>query len=276
MHAQDPWAGVVPGTLNDEDIAALAGQGHLITAEFSDECIRQACYELRASDTFWDLALADENKKLVLPNGFLLGPKRSVVCIAKESLQLPPDVLGRVLTKGQLFSIGILPVNTYADPGFVGRLGITLWNASNRYVLIKPDQRIAKIEFARMPKPVRQPYVGQHGYDTAMWPVPYDLYADPNTEPFKALLGDTAAELDKSFGVAVGDLRRSLDFYTRHVWLQLCATVMLFAVIFALHGELSLFVSVFLGVVANFMTLVVLEALRGGIPRLRRPFRGRA
>src|SRR4051812_16795201 len=115
MGAEDPWADVPIGTLNDEDIEALARAERLITSEFEEGCIRQACYELRASDTFWDLTLADEDKRLVQGDGFLLGPKRSVVCITKESLSLPSDVLGRVLTKGQLFSIGILPVNTYAD-----------------------------------------------------------------------------------------------------------------------------------------------------------------
>lgn len=263
MHAEDPWADVPVGTLNDETIETLARSQHLITSEFSDECIRQACYELRASDTFWDLTLADENKRVVYDGGFLLGPKRPVVCITKESIRLPPDVLGRVLTKGQLFSIGILPVNTYADPGFEGRLGITLWNASNRYVLIKPDQRIAKIEFERLPKAVAHPYAGQHGYETEIWPVPYQLYADTESDEVKARIDGTAVELDKSFGTAVGDLRRQLDFYSKRVWIQLLATIVLFAGIFALHGKLSLFVSVLLGVLSNLLTMVFVGMFQG-------------
>jgi dCTP deaminase len=263
MHAPAPWANVPLGTLNDEDIEALAQVQHLITSEFSADCIRQACYELRASDTFWDLTLADEDKRVVQDDGFLLGPKRPVVCITKESIRLPPDVLGRVLTKGQLFSIGILPVNTYADPGFEGRLGITLWNASNRYVVIKPDQRIAKIEFERLPKAVARPYAGQHGYETEIWPVPYQLYADTDDDNVKARIDETAAELEKSFGPAVGDLRRQLDFYSRRVWMQLLATIALFAVIFALHGKLSLFASVLLGVLSNLLTMVFLGMFQG-------------
>ena len=68
-----------------------------------------------------------------------------------ERISLPDRLLGRVLAKGQLFSIGILPVCTYADPGFDGRLGITLFNFSRHYISIKPGQPIAKIEFSILP-----------------------------------------------------------------------------------------------------------------------------
>jgi dCTP deaminase len=246
MNHQDVWANVPRGTLNDEDIELLATRGQLRPSEFSGDCIRQACYEMRASETFWDVSSPDENKRLILPEGFLLGPKRHVVCITKETVRLPSDVLGRILTKGQLFSIGILPVNTYADPGFEGRLGITLWNASNRYILIKPDQRIAKIEFQRMQKAVAHPYAGQHGYETEIWPIPHHLYADVEDDTVRALISDTPAELEMSYGPAVADLSRQLDFYKRRVWIQLLATIGLFAIIFALHGKLSLFASVLL------------------------------
>jgi dCTP deaminase len=261
INERDLWNDVPVGTLNDEDVGRLAEAGKLITAEFSGDCIRQACYELRASDTFWDVSSPDENKRLILPHGFLIGPKRHVVCITLEALELPSDVLARILTKGQLFSVGILPVNTYADPGFTGRLGITLWNASNRYVMIKPDQRIAKIEFQRLPKPVARPYAGQHGYETEIWPIPHHLYANLEDDEVKAVIGDRAAELEKSYGSTVADLARTLNFYTHKVWIQLLATVGLFAIIFALHGKLSLFASVLLGVLANLLTVVILAAL---------------
>jgi dCTP deaminase len=219
---------------------------------------------MRASDTFWDVSSPQENKRLVLPDGFVLGPKRHVVCITKEALRLPDDVLARVLTKGQLFSIGILPVNTYADPGFVGRLGITLWNASNRYILITPDQRITKVEFQRLPKAVERPYAGQHGYETEIWPIPQQFYADLEDRSVRRVISDPASELEKSYGPAMGDLARKVEFYTRRVWIQLLATIGLFAIIFALHGKLSLFASVVLGVLANLLTVVILNVLRPG------------
>jgi len=155
-------------------------------------------------------------------------------------------------------------VNTYADPGFEGRLGITLWNNSNRYVLIKPDLQIAKIEFQRLPKPVSHPYTGQHGYETEIWPIPHHLYADMQDPYVQSCVADPAHELERSYGSDVADLSRRLSFYTHRVWIQLLATVALFAAIFALHGKLSLFVSVLLGVVANLLTVVVLKVIEVG------------
>lgn len=96
----------------------------------------------------------------------------------RGELALPSNVLARILAKGQLVSLGILPVNTYADPGFEGRLGITLFNATRRYIAIKPGQPIAKIEFTVLNRDVERPYAGQHGYETEIWPIPTQFYAD--------------------------------------------------------------------------------------------------
>ena len=109
-----------------------------------------------------------KNNRYVLKEGYnlLLKPKQTLVVITMESLRLPANVLGRILTKGVLFSIGILPVNTYADPGFSGRLGLVLHNLSNSYIRITPGDPIAKIEFSRLQNAVHRPYEGQHGYQT--------------------------------------------------------------------------------------------------------------
>lgn len=268
MNFPDPWQGIPSGTIVDEDLELLARAGQLITHEFSADRIRQACYELRASDTFWEISSKDEDKRKVLTDGYLLAPKTPVVSITRESISLPPDVLARILTKGQLFSVGILPVNTYADPGFDGRLGITLWNASNRWIRIAPDQPIAKIEFQRLPRPVARPYAGQHGYETEIWPIPFHLFVDVEHGPAKDQVGDVPTQLENSFGRNVANLSRDLDFYTRKVWIQLGVVMALFGVIFLLHDELSLFWSVLLGVVANLATVVVLGFLSGGIGRI--------
>src|SRR3984893_16367534 len=134
------WSDVPVGTIVDSDMEKLAAAGELITGHFDSTCVKQACYELRASDIFWDVASAAEDKRVVVGvhGEYLLKPNCYVVCIVKEHISLPSNVLARVLTKGLLFSIGVLAVNTYADPGFEGRLGITLYNGSRRYVRIQP------------------------------------------------------------------------------------------------------------------------------------------
>jgi dCTP deaminase len=246
------WDAITPGTLGDGDIRRLAAEGELIISGFEPESVRQACYELRASHIFWDIQSPDENKRIEIDdkNGYLLRPNNYVIAIVEETIKLPSDVLGRILTKGQLFSLGVLPVNTYADPGFRGRLGITLYNASKRYIRFRPGEPVAKIEFTRLPRPVDEPYFGQHGFETEMWPKPAHLYSQPVSDE----VGDKYEELEAIYGSPIAEIRRQLDFYSRRVWLQIGITVAGFAAIFALYGHLGLVKSVLVGVIANLAT----------------------
>ena len=76
------------------------------------KCIKQACYELRASNIYY-LPIESDTKKEVLHEGFiLLRPRQLVVIITQETLDIPNDILGRILTKGSFFSLGINAVNT--------------------------------------------------------------------------------------------------------------------------------------------------------------------
>ena len=147
------------GTLGDTEIKKLCEEGFLIEEDFEPKGIKQACYELRCGNIYYQVP---ENKRFVVDDKsyLLLKAKQTLVVITKESLRLPPDILGRILTKGALFSIGILPVNTYADPGFSGQLGIVLHNLSNSYIRIKCGEPIAKIEFSRLLHPVDSPMMG--------------------------------------------------------------------------------------------------------------------
>ncbi len=158
------------GTLVDYEIEELCSLKQLIAENFAQENLRQACYELRASNCYYEDAengarvLLEDNKYI------LIKPKQLIVIITMESLFLAPDILGRIMAKGQLFSLGIVPVSTYADPGFQGKLGIVLLNMSNNYIKINPGESIAKIEFSRLANAVSRPYHGQHGYDSKIWP----------------------------------------------------------------------------------------------------------
>jgi dCTP deaminase len=136
---------ISPGIIVDHQLLALCNNGELITQNFDHTNIRQACYELRASDIFYETYSSHDDKRApVDTSGYILRPSSYVTVIVLETIDLPNDVLARVLAKGQLFSIGSVPVNTYADPGFSGRLGITLFNASHRHLVIQDGQAIAR------------------------------------------------------------------------------------------------------------------------------------
>ncbi len=163
------------GTLNDRQIIDMAENGLLISENFSEDNVQQACYELRVGNVYYELEGETKRKSTEGFDNLVLKPKQLTVVITMETLNIPSDVLGRILTKGRLFSVGILPVNTYADPGFQGKLGIVLYNSSPYFLRLQSGEPIAKIEFTKLAQRVEQPYDGQHGYQSEIWPMPENM-----------------------------------------------------------------------------------------------------
>jgi dCTP deaminase len=207
------------GTLNDEDIKSLCQEGLLIEENFDSKRIKQACYELRCGNVYYDLSKGSQKYVLTGKDNLLLKPKQTLVVITMESLRLPAYILGRILTKGVLFSIGILPVNTYADPGFSGRLGIVLHNLSNSYLKIAPGDAIAKIEFSRLQSPVAKPYEGQHGYQTEIWPIRTDMIMTKDEIRQDPRIGQPHEELERAYGIDLALVIRRVFGYERKLLL---------------------------------------------------------
>jgi dCTP deaminase len=211
------------GVLTDEDIIAEAGRGRLIAAGFEPANVQQACYELRAGNVYYDISGGKRRIQLSRPDDFiLLKPHQLAVVITMESLLIPADVIGRILMKGKLFSLGLQPINTYADPGFRGRLGIVIYNASPRFIKINQGDAIAKIEFDRLPTAVARPYSGQHGYQTEIWPIPDHMILSEEEVRDDPRLGSPARELQLSFG---DDFARIVDRVFRYERLLILSTL---------------------------------------------------
>jgi dCTP deaminase len=252
-----------PGVLTDDDIRREADQGRLIAENFSPVNVRQACYELRAGDVYYELS--GEKKRIVLktPDDFvLLKPYQLAVIITLETLDMPADVIGRVLMKGKLFSLGLVPVNTYADPGFSGRLGIVIYNASPRYIRISQGEAIAKMEFERLHAPVRKPYTGQHGYQTEIWPIPDHMILPVEQARRDPRVADFGAELSRSFGDDFGRLVDRVFRYERVMFLSVLAYLGLATVIIiyseASGARLSTLVAIALGLATNVASGVIM------------------
>lgn len=245
---------VTCGTLPDSAILALVEQGQLISKNFNRNGVKQACYELRASELFY-LPPDPRSHTGESATGILIRPHQLVVVMTQEQLSLPSDILGRVLTKGQLFSIGILPVNTYADPGFVGQLGIVLHNLSNNYVRIRSGEPIAKIEFSRIQRAVSTPYRGPHGNDSKIWPIPVDLILTADEIVADPRIGPPGAELAISHGIQVATLLGSTDrrshVATRLSALALGVSILTGASVLGSSKLLAFFVSIVCLVLAH-------------------------
>jgi dCTP deaminase len=161
-------------TLSDADISAEMALGRLIRNGDPGQ-VAGACYELRLGDVYYDLTESDRPIQVAKGENILIKPGHRVVLITQEELEVPHDVLTRVVSKGSLFSVGLSPVATYADPGFSGNLGIVTQNMGDKYILLPQLEPIAKADFTRLTGNAKHTYSGQHGFRTKIWPIKYQL-----------------------------------------------------------------------------------------------------
>jgi dCTP deaminase len=254
------WAMLPSGVLSDSDILALREANEVFTGTFENGAVKQACYEFTIGDRLIvpSAPERERTRELAKDQEFLIPPRSTVVVKLQESFRLPNDGLARFLLKGAYFTVGVAPVNTYADPGFGEHMGIVLTNVSNDYIKLKQGQRIAKAEFEKLPKAVRKPYAGQHGFGTDHWPIKSQHIATDadlerhNIQPF------SFSEIERTHGRVVAQMHRDLRYYSTKVWIQVTVTLVAFAVLayFAGNGTLSTFSSMLIGVVSNFLTTV--------------------
>lgn len=160
--------------LADHEIEAAIARGELVLDADAAGCVG-ACYELRMGDVYYDLT-EGEKRFAVDPGGtVLIKPGHRVVLITHEKLALDNRTFGRIVSKGSLFSIGLSPAATYADPGFHGRLGIVTQNISDKYIELPLLEHIAKIDFTILETPAKRTYHGQQGFESKIWPFRHEL-----------------------------------------------------------------------------------------------------
>jgi dCTP deaminase len=262
MTTSEPQAAPAVGTLTDQEIVELGRSGALITEGFEQDNVQQACYELRAGRVFYEPDKGNRRQTVAEGADLLIKPKQLVVIITMESLDLPTDMLGRVLLKGRMFSLGLMPVNTYADPGFSGKLGIVLFNASNNYLRIRPGEAIAKIEFCRLARPVARPDRGQHGYQSEIWPLAEHMILSERESGSDQRIGDPVDELTRAYGRDFGAVLERVFRFERYLILSAIVYVLFSLVLFALtqastSKRLSVVAAIALGVVANAVTSIL-------------------
>jgi len=111
------------GNLTDGEIGAEMLAGRLIRNGQQTQ-IGPACYELRMGQIYYDLTEGARRFDVGQGGKVLIKPGHRVVLITQEELIIPTNMIARIISKGSLFSVGLSPVCTYADPGFAGNVGV--------------------------------------------------------------------------------------------------------------------------------------------------------
>lgn len=157
-------------TLSDKEIAVEIEAQKLIR-NADPAMIEGACYQLRMGTVYYDLSEGGKRIALAQGQAVLIKPGHRVALITAEELAVPTDVLARVVSKGSLFSVGLSPVATYADPGFTGNMGIVTQNISDKYIELPQLEPLAKVDFTKLSSAASKPYQGQHGFQLGIWPI---------------------------------------------------------------------------------------------------------
>ncbi len=249
-------------TLIRKNIEERVCRGQLITDNFDSKQIKEACYQAVISNDFFKITKsATQHQHITDDDYYVLRPNNQVVCITKEYFDIPLDLIARVLLVGHYFSLGIAPVNTYADPGFKGRLGIVLTNTSSNYLKIKPGEPIVKIEFSSLTELCEKGYIGQHGSEVKIWPFRNDLIVSDQDLQTKNIDPKSNNELEMVYGATltntISEAKKTKVYFSISV---LISTILPLLLIWGLQENYGLsspvlgaIISVVTGIIANFI-----------------------
>lgn len=93
-----------------------------------------------------DQVCLDMYKEIDLACGYELKPREYMYSSSVEKVSIPVDMCGIVLPRSSFSRLGlILPISSYANPGYSGNLPIVIYNASNSIIKIPPYIRIMQL-----------------------------------------------------------------------------------------------------------------------------------
>jgi deoxycytidine triphosphate deaminase len=157
--------GTPSSILTDGDIERAIGAGYLLEASAYDKAqVKYSSYELRIGGyRLLDFSAAGERYTTPTdrtPQTVVLKPGETAQVFCVEQLSIPPNVLGRVTTVGQIFSSGLAAETTFADPGYEGELYVTLSNISTKILSLPYGKPLARLEFYKLGSNVMRPHKG--------------------------------------------------------------------------------------------------------------------
>ena len=139
--------------LGRERILKLVEGG--LMENFSEGCLGGAGYDLRVDRVYSlesDSRLGVKDRKTpevqeIMFESYTLPPGEYVLVETLEKVNMPKDVMARVLNRSTLFRCGCSLFNAVVDPGFKGTLTFGLKNLSMRDFTLERHARIAQIVF---------------------------------------------------------------------------------------------------------------------------------
>ncbi|HLG14538.1 MAG TPA: dCTP deaminase [Blastocatellia bacterium] len=159
-----------PGILVDDQIREAMTEGWLVIEPFDDDALEPATYDLRVGDKG---VLSTVPKPLDLreqPN-LVIEPFSAAFLQTEEIISLSPRIVGRVGPRSNILRAGIFAsTGPQIDPGFRGRLFVSLLNMTDHPFLIRHRDRFLTVEFHGLSRAPSRSYSGRHQNKTELEP----------------------------------------------------------------------------------------------------------
>lgn len=144
-----------------QEIKKLISDKKLVEGGDLESCLGPASYELRIGSAL-DVMSKTEH---VIPVGqeFAIKPQSRILIGTVETVKMPADLCGELSLKSKFGRKGFLPWSQgYVDPGYQGKLTISLINMSPYPEILSGGQKICHIIFHQLKAATQKPYDGEY------------------------------------------------------------------------------------------------------------------
>jgi len=136
---------------------------------FSKDCLEGAGYDLRAGRAYTlesDSRVGVKDRrtpevKEIIADKITLKPGKYVLIETLERVNMPHNLMARILQRSSIFRCGCMLATAVVDPGYCGTLTMGLKNASSQQFTLEKKARIAQIVFEEV-KDSRKAYAGRY------------------------------------------------------------------------------------------------------------------
>lgn len=205
-------------TLSGDALQRLVKTGQLLIEPFHEDAIQPASYDLRLGKRALISPKGDESGRAVdldkeKDQTLTILPGQYVAILTEEKLRLPNDIAARFGLKSSLARKGLMAFGgIQVDPGFEGRLAISLFNVGPENIKIKLGTPTFTIEFDKLEEPATKPYSGEYQYQDDFPAEQYNFILGAHTVSLAEIpdLREQVRELSKRLAV-VDVLREDIE-----------------------------------------------------------------
>jgi dCTP deaminase len=195
--------------LVDRQIRKAVADKRLVISQFDSASVQPASYDLRIGPLVYEPSKADKPYNMSANGGaYRLPPYGSVLLETLEDLKLPDKMLGRIALKSGFGRLGLIAsTGPQIDPGFEGKLFVTLFNMTAAAHVLQYKDTFLTIEFHSLDEKPDEIYKG-----------PYQGRYSIGPEVLEALVrleGLTLSQMQAQFTELAQHIREWSAFATR-------------------------------------------------------------